>query len=125
MPGPVSPTVPEPAHEATVITTARKSLRSVRSHADIHTRTGLAVIAAGAIVYAAGSTLMARPYLTRPALLFAAVPVAAVAGMLALGVLVLVVAILLAAVANNIDIPLDLGGGDGGAGRPARRRRRG
>ncbi len=92
-------------------------------HADVHTRTGLAVLAAGAITYAAGSILMARPYLSRPVMLFVAVPVAAVGGMLALGVLVLLVAILLAVLAYDIEIPLDVGRRhDGGAGPDGRRR---
>jgi len=85
-------------------------------HADVHTRAGVAVIAAGAIIYAVGSMLMARPYVSRPVMLFVAVPAAAVIGMLALGVLVLIVAILLAAIAANIDLPLDIGGGGGSSG---------
>src|SRR5215469_10315340 len=61
-------------------------------HSDLHTRTGLAVLLAGAIIYAAGSILMARPYVSRPVLLFVAVPVAAVVGMLVVGILALIVA---------------------------------
>ncbi len=57
-------------------------------HSEVHTRQGLAVLAAGAFVYAVGSVLMARPYVGRPVTLFVAVPVAAVAGMLVLEVLV-------------------------------------
>jgi hypothetical protein len=30
-------------------------------HSNVHTRTGLAVLAAGTVIYAAGSILMARP----------------------------------------------------------------
>jgi hypothetical protein len=89
-------------------------------HADVHTRTGLAVLAAGAVIYAAGSILMARPYLSRPVMLFVAVPIAAIVGMLALGVVALVVAILLAALANNADVPVSFGGGHG-----SRRKRKG
>ena len=49
-------------------------------HGEVHTRQGLAVLAAGAaVIYAVGSVLMARPYVSRPILLFVAVPVAAVA----------------------------------------------
>lgn len=97
-------------------------------HADVHTRTGLSVIAAGAIIYAAGSILMARPYLSRPVMLFVAVPIAAVVGMLALGVLVLAVAILLVALAlaNQVEFPLDFDFGsrpDGGGGSNRGRRR--
>ena len=46
-------------------------------HSDVHTRAGVAVLAGGAVVYAAGSILMARPYVSRPATLFIAVPAAA------------------------------------------------
>lgn len=92
-------------------------------HADVHTPVGLAVLTAGTVIYAAGSILMARPYLSRPAMLFVAVPIAAVVGLLALGALALVVAVALAALANG-DIPLDFGTGrDGGDGSSRRRRR--
>lgn len=92
-------------------------------HADVHTRTGLAVLAVGAIIYAAGSVLMARPYLSRPVMLFVAVPIAAVVGMLVLGVLVLVVAIVLVAAANDVDMPFTFGRGRGGSARSRRRRK--
>jgi len=93
-------------------------------HADVHTRTGVGVIAAGAAIYAVGSVLMARPYVSRPVMLFVAVPVAAVIGMLALGALVLIVALALAALANDFDLPWDLGRwGDGGRGKAGRRNR--
>lgn len=71
-------------------------------HGEVHTRQGLAVLAAGALIYAAGSVLMARPYVARPVTLFVAVPVAAVAGMLVLGVLAFIVALLIAAVGTAI-----------------------
>lgn len=93
-------------------------------HADVHTRIGLAVIAGGAVIYAVGSILMARPYLSRPAMLFVAVPAAAVIGMLALGALILVVALLLAALANNLGLPLDFGRGGGDGPTQARKRAR-
>jgi hypothetical protein len=88
-------------------------------HSQLHTRTGLIVLTAGAVVYAIGSVVMARPYLTRPVTLFVAVPIAAVAGMLLLGVLVLVIAVLVSALASG-DIP-DVGG----SGRRNGTRRRG
>lgn len=78
-------------------------------HSDVHTRAGVAVLAAGGVVYAAGSILMARPYVSRPATLFIAVPAAAAAGMLALGALALIVGLVLTALANNADVPLDIG----------------
>jgi hypothetical protein len=57
-------------------------------------------------------------------MLFVAVPIAAVAGMLALGVLALVVATLLAALANDVEIPLDFGSGHNGDTGSGRRRKR-
>ena len=78
-------------------------------HSDVHTRAGVAVLAGGAVVYAAGSILIARPYVSRPATLFIAVPAAVAAGMLALGALSLIVALVLTALANNVDVPLDIG----------------
>ena len=69
-------------------------------HGEVHTRTGLAVLIAGAIIYAAGSILLARPYVSRPVTLFIAVPVAAVAGMAVLGVLALAVALLISALGD-------------------------
>jgi hypothetical protein len=68
---------------------------------ELHSRAGLTVLAAGAVVYASGSVVMARPDISRPATLFIAVPIAAVAGLLLLGVLVLVVAVLLLALENS------------------------
>ncbi len=78
-------------------------------HSDVHTSAGLAVLAAGAVIYAAGSILTARPYVSRPATLFIAVPAAAVAGLLALGAMALIVALVLTALANDVDVPLDIG----------------
>lgn len=95
-------------------------------HADLHTGTGLAVLAVGIVIYAVGSILMARPFLSRPVMLFVTVPLAAVAGMLALGVLVLVVAILAAALAYDFELPLDFdfGGRPRGGNRSGKSRRR-
>src|SRR6516164_3603752 len=66
-------------------------------HEEVHTRTGVAVLITGAVIYVAGSVLLARPHVSRPATLFIAVPVAAVAGMAVLGVLALVVAFVIIA----------------------------
>jgi hypothetical protein len=88
-------------------------------HSKVHTRQGLAVLAAGAFIYAAGCVLMARPYAARPVTLFVAVPVAAVAGLLVLGVLTFIAALLIAAVANgDLDFGWDFGGDRGRAKRP-------
>lgn len=78
-------------------------------HSEMHTRSGLIVLIAGSFVYAAGSVLMARPYILSPAELFIAVPIAAVVGMLVLGVLVLVVGVLFV-MAEGGDLPLPLPG---------------
>lgn len=87
-------------------------------HGEVHTRQGLAILAAGAVIYAVGSVLMARPYVSRPATLFVAVPVAAVAGVLVLGALAFIVALLIAALENG-DLPdLDFGGDRRRAKRP-------
>jgi hypothetical protein len=79
-------------------------------HSELHNRAGLIVLAVGAVIYAAGSVVMARPYVSRPVTLLIAVPIAAVAGMLLLGVLALVVAALYSAFANSS------GGGMSGGG---------
>ena len=76
---------------------------------ELHTRTGLIVLIAGAVVYAAGSILMARPYISSPATLFVAVPAAAVVGMLALGLLALVIAVVLVLLNNGDFLDFDLG----------------
>jgi hypothetical protein len=78
-------------------------------HGEVHTRTGLAVLIAGAIIYAAGSVLLGRPYVSRPVTLFIAVPVAAVVGMVALGVLALVVALLISALGDLLTPDFDFG----------------
>jgi hypothetical protein len=77
-------------------------------HGEVHTRSGLAVLAAGTVIYAVGSVLMARPYVSRPATLFVAVPIAAVVGMLVLGVLAVIAAVLIAALANGDLLDFDL-----------------
>lgn len=78
-------------------------------HGEVHTRTGLAVLIAGAVIYAAGSVLLARPYVSRPVTLFIAVPAAAVAGMAVLGVLALVVALLTSALGDLLAPDFDFG----------------
>jgi hypothetical protein len=88
-------------------------------HAEVHTRQGLAVLLAGAVVYAAGSVVAARPYITNPFSLLVAVPVAAIAGMLVLGVLAVVVAVIVFLASANADL-----GGSGSAWGHSRRRER-
>ena len=86
-------------------------------HGEIHTRTGVAVLITGAVIYAAGSVLLARPHVSRPVTLFIAVPVAAVAGMMVLGVLALVVAFLFSALGDLLAPDV----GPGGRRKAARR----
>jgi hypothetical protein len=88
-------------------------------HEEIHTRTGMAVSITGVVIYAAGSVLLARPHVSRPATLFIAVPAAAVAGMVVLGGLALVVAFLISALHDPLDA--GMGGAGGGHGRARRR----
>jgi hypothetical protein len=70
-------------------------------HGEARTAAGIAVLVAGAVIYAAGSVLLARPRVSRPATLFIAVPVAALAGLAVLGVLALVVAFLFSALGDQ------------------------
>lgn len=74
-------------------------------HSELHTRLGLAVLAAGALLYATGSVFLARPYVTRPVTLFVAVPVAAIAGMLVLGALAIILALLAVWADNDLNLP--------------------
>jgi hypothetical protein len=91
-------------------------------HSELHSKSGLTLFIAGAVVFALGSTVMARPFVHRPVALFVAVPVAAVAGMFVLGAIVLVVALVFA-VAQGLDAD-DLFSGTYGAGNRRRRKRR-
>jgi hypothetical protein len=54
-------------------------------HSELHNLAGLIVLGVGALIYAGGSVVMARPYVSQLATLFIAVPIAAVVGMLLLG----------------------------------------
>ena len=81
---------------------------------DSHTTVGLTLLLSGALVFAVGSTLMARPFCRRLSTLLIAVPIAAIIGMFVLGAL----AILVTAVVsegwdslNWVDLPVDGGGG--------------
>jgi hypothetical protein len=86
-------------------------------HAEVHTRQGLAVLIAGAVVYAVGSVVMARPYVSNPWTLLVAVPTAAVVGMALLGILALLVALIVFLASTNAD--LNFGGGSGKSKRKA------
>lgn len=81
-------------------------------HQSVHARAGIAVLAAGAVLFALGSVLLARPFVRRRLTLLVAVPVAAMCGALVLGMAALVVVLLYLVFANGGDIP----GGGGGRG---------
>jgi hypothetical protein len=76
----------------------RHHRRDVPAHVarGIHTRRS-GVLITGAAIYAAGSVLLAQPYVSRPTTPFIAVSVAAVAGMVMLGAPALVGAFLISA----------------------------
>lgn len=80
----------------------RHHRRDVPAHVarGIHTRAGVAVLITGAVIYAAGSVLLAQPYVSRPTTPFIAVSVAAVAGMVVLAAPALVVAFLISALGD-------------------------
>ena len=59
--------------------------RSSSCGTETHTRTGVTVLITGAVICAADSVLLTRPYVPRPTTLFIAVTVAAVAGMVVPG----------------------------------------
>ena len=80
-------------------------------HTELHARTGLVALVAGSVIYAAGSVVMARPYISSPVALLVAVPLAAVAGLLLLGVLVLVVAVIFVVLSGG-DIGIAFDGPD-------------
>ncbi|MBO0804002.1 MAG: hypothetical protein J2P25_13130 [Nocardiopsaceae bacterium] len=87
-------------------------------HNQVHTRTGLAVVIACAAVYAAGSVVLARPYVKRRVTLFAAVPAAAIIGFVVLGILVAIVWLVIASIWEGLfDFDFD-------SGRRGRRRAR-
>ena len=77
-------------------------------HQSLHSHTGLAILIGGAVAFAAGAVLLARPYATNVIVLIVGVPVAAIAGLLVLGIFALVIAFLVAT-AEGLD-----GGGDWG-----------
>ena len=76
--------------------------------ADAHTTVGLTLLIGGAIVFAVGSVLLARPYVTRRVTLFLAVPLAAATGMTVFGVLAFFVVAAAAIGWDFLDVP-DLG----------------
>ncbi|MCX4091373.1 hypothetical protein [Nocardia sp. alder85J] len=72
-------------------------------HETSHTTSALVLLGAGAVLFVAGSVVLARPHVRNRWLLVVAVPVAAVAGPLILGSLVAIVAILLYLFIDSLD----------------------
>lgn len=86
-------------------------------HQSLHTRVGIDVLVSGAVVFALGSVLAARPFVKRRRTLLLAVPLAAACGLLVAGVIVLFVALLF--VGDGADFPiLDSPGGGKGRAKP-------
>lgn len=85
--------------------------------AETRTGTGLGLLVAGAVVFAAGSVLLARPFVRTHRTLLVAVPTAAVTGMLVLGVIALLIGLTIAA-GEWLEI---FEGWDGPSGRSLRR----
>jgi hypothetical protein len=92
-------------------------------HEMLRSRADIALIALGVVVFAAGSVVLARPFVRRRLTLFVAVPVAAVAGVAVLGLIAVVIAAIAALAATDsggADLIDGLGWSSGGD----RRRRR-
>lgn len=79
-------------------------------HESLHAKAGIAILAAGAIVFAIGSVLLARPYAKSRVTLLLAVPLAAVCGALVLGAAAIIIALILVLAWGGGDIP-SFGGG--------------
>lgn len=83
-------------------------------HESVHERKGLAILAAGAIVFALGSVLLARPFVRRRLTLLVAIPLAAVCGALVLGLAALVITLICLLENAGGDIG-NIPGGSGGS----------
>lgn len=93
-------------HDDAVGTVTHYTFRLVL-HEMLRRRADVALVVLGVIVFAAGSVVLARPFVTGRLALFVAVPLAAVAGIAVFGLIAVVIAAILAIGAN--------GGGGGGA----------
>ncbi|MBY8881116.1 hypothetical protein [Actinacidiphila acidipaludis] len=78
----------------------------------LHAHAGIAVLAAGAVLFALGSVVLARPFVKRRLTLVVAVPLAALCGALILGLAALLVVLLYLWAENGGggDIPTGSGG---------------
>ncbi len=74
-------------------------------HDSVHSKTGLAVLIAGAVVFAIGAVLLARPFAKNWLIWLIAVPAAAIVGVMLLGAAALVVAVILICASSDTDLP--------------------
>lgn len=77
----------------------------------LHSRAGIAILVGSAILFVAGSMLLARPYVRSIPMLVIVVPVAALAGLAVLGALAFVIAVVALLAWAGFE-----GGGSGGRG---------
>lgn len=87
----------------------------------VHSAAGVAVLAGSAVLFAAGSVLLARPYVRSVPMLLVVVPIAALAGLAVLGAFALVVAVLAALASAGFD-GFDGSGVGGGSRKRAKAR---
>lgn len=81
-------------------------------HDSVHSKTGLAVLIAGAVVFAIGAVLLARPFAKNWLIWLIAVPAAAIVGVMLLGAAALLVAVILICASSDTDFPsFSTGGG--------------
>jgi hypothetical protein len=70
-------------------------------HEMLHSRSDVALIILGVVLFAAGAVVLARPFVRRSSTLMLAVPLAAVAGLAVFGVVALIIAAVIAAAAAS------------------------
>jgi hypothetical protein len=92
------------AHRMSVVGHITAASVRLALRADAHTPGALTLLVVGAVIFAVGSTLMARPFVRRRSTLLVAVPVAAVLGVFVLGVFAVLIAGLLAGWLDFLDV---------------------
>jgi len=91
-------------------------------HNSLHNRAGLALMIAGAVMFAIGAVLLARPFARSWPLLVIVVPLAALLGLLVLGAGALIIALIIGlAILTEGDL---FGWGDGGGWGSSERRKK-
>ncbi|HTJ72099.1 MAG TPA: hypothetical protein VL551_31450 [Actinospica sp.] len=102
--GPLAYVVTKAKHESI---SGLLSVATVRLawHESLHAKAGVAVLAAGALVFALGSVLLARPFAKSRVTLLLAVPLAAVCGALVLGVAAIIIGLIALLIWGGGDIP--------------------